>query len=114
VIQGHGACGANPSGKSVRTFGAQCVEVEVDVIFTRSARGIATGLKRSVSKSSRTKGRSKFQSAMSMLSLHLNRSGRNLSRGDRARLEAAKDELRRAFGRPLRGGGRAGARRKTA
>jgi len=31
VIQGHGARGPNPAGKSVRTFGAQCVEVEVDV-----------------------------------------------------------------------------------
>lgn len=31
MIQGHGARGPNPGGKSVRTFGAQCVEVEVDV-----------------------------------------------------------------------------------
>jgi xanthine dehydrogenase YagR molybdenum-binding subunit len=31
MIQGHGARGRNPEGKSVRTFGAQCVEVEVDV-----------------------------------------------------------------------------------
>jgi xanthine dehydrogenase YagR molybdenum-binding subunit len=31
MIQGHGARGPNPAGKSVRTFGAQCVEVEVDV-----------------------------------------------------------------------------------
>jgi len=31
MIQGHGARGPNPSGKSVRTFGAQCVEVEVDI-----------------------------------------------------------------------------------
>ncbi|MBI3967589.1 MAG: xanthine dehydrogenase family protein molybdopterin-binding subunit, partial [Chloroflexi bacterium] len=31
MIQGHGARGPNPEGKSVRTFGAQCVEVEVDV-----------------------------------------------------------------------------------
>ena len=31
MIQGHGARGPNPEGKAVRTFGAQCVEVEVDV-----------------------------------------------------------------------------------
>jgi xanthine dehydrogenase YagR molybdenum-binding subunit len=31
MIQGHGARGPNPKGKSVRTFGVQCVEVEVDV-----------------------------------------------------------------------------------
>jgi xanthine dehydrogenase YagR molybdenum-binding subunit len=30
MIQGHGARGPNPEGKSVRTFGAQLVEVEVD------------------------------------------------------------------------------------
>lgn len=68
-------------------------------IFTRTPRGIATGLKQAVLRSRRTKGRSKLQSAMSMLNLHINRSGRKLGRADRARLEAAKDELRRAFGR---------------
>jgi CO/xanthine dehydrogenase Mo-binding subunit len=31
MIQGHGIRGPNPQGKSVRTFGAQFVEVEVDV-----------------------------------------------------------------------------------
>jgi Protein of unknown function (DUF3175) len=68
-------------------------------IFMRSPRGIAAGLKQAVTKSRRTKGRSKFQSAMSMLNLHVNRAGRNLGRADRVRLEAAKRELRRLFGR---------------
>jgi CO/xanthine dehydrogenase Mo-binding subunit len=31
MIQGHGARGPNPQDKSVRTFGVQCAEVEVDV-----------------------------------------------------------------------------------
>jgi xanthine dehydrogenase YagR molybdenum-binding subunit len=31
MIQGHGAREANPKGKTVRTFGAHCVEVEVDI-----------------------------------------------------------------------------------
>jgi CO/xanthine dehydrogenase Mo-binding subunit len=31
MILGHGARGPNPEGKSVRTFGTQCVEVEVDM-----------------------------------------------------------------------------------
>src|SRR5690606_1041331 len=31
MIQGHGARAPNPKDKSVRTFGAQCVEVEVDL-----------------------------------------------------------------------------------
>jgi hypothetical protein len=72
-------------------------------IFTRSPAGIARGLRQSVLKSRRTRG-TKFQSAMSMLNLYINRSGRGLSARDRKRLEAAKDELRRAFGRPPRGG----------
>ncbi len=83
-------------------------------IFTRSPRGIATGLKQSVLKSRRRKGRSKFQSAMSMLNLHINRSGRKLGREDRARLEAAKDELRRAFGGAARDGRSASPRRRKA
>jgi hypothetical protein len=67
-------------------------------IFKRSPRAIAQGLKRSVLRSRRTKG-TKFQSAMSMLNLYLNRAGRGLAKRDRARLEAAKTELRKAFGR---------------
>src|SRR5438105_13855981 len=67
-------------------------------IFRRPARGIATGLKRSVERSRRTKG-TKFQSAMSMLNLYLNRAGKGLGARDRARLERAKVELRRVFGR---------------
>ena len=68
-------------------------------IFKRSPRAIATGLKRSVERSRRTKGRTKFQSAMSMLNLYLNRAGRSLEAADRRRLEAAKREVRKVFGR---------------
>jgi len=37
---------------------------------------------------------------MSMLNLSINRSGRSLPAPDRCRLERAKVELRKAFGRP--------------
>jgi hypothetical protein len=67
-------------------------------IFKRTPRGIARGLKASVLKSGRSRG-TKFQSAMSMLNLYINRAGRALTSADRRRLEAAKPELRRAFGR---------------
>ena len=83
-------------------------------IFTRSPHGIATGLRQAVLKSRRTRGRSKLQSAMSMLNLHINRSGRKLGRADRSRLEAAKDELRGVFGRPASGDRRPNSRRRTA
>ncbi len=67
-------------------------------IFKGSPEEIAASLKRSVMKSKRTKG-TKFQSAMSMLNLHINRSGKNLSATDRRRLEKAKHELRVVFGK---------------
>jgi hypothetical protein len=54
-----------------------------------------------VLRSRRTKG-TKFQSAMSMLNLYINRSGRNLGASERKRLEAAKEELRKAFRREPR------------
>jgi uncharacterized protein DUF3175 len=68
-------------------------------IFKRSPEGIARGLKTSVERSRRTKGRTKFQSAMSMLNLYINRAGRALPSKDRRRLDAAKAELRKVFGR---------------
>jgi hypothetical protein len=67
-------------------------------IFKGTPVEIARGLRRSALRSSRTKG-TKFQSAMSMLNLYVNRAGRSLSARDRRRLERAKVELRRAFGR---------------
>ena len=70
-------------------------------IFKGSPTAIARGLKRSVERSRRTKG-TKFQSAMSMLNLYINRTGRNLAAKDRKRLEAAKGQLRRVFRRQPR------------
>jgi len=68
-------------------------------IFKRPPHAIATGLKRSVERSRRTKGRTKFQSAMSMLNLYVNRAGRGLGATERRRLAAAKKELRKVFHR---------------
>ena len=67
-------------------------------IFKGSPAEIARGLKRSALRSRRTKG-TKFQSAMSMLNLYVNRAGRSLGAADRRRLARAKVELRRVFGR---------------
>ena len=67
-------------------------------IFKRPPHAIATGLKRSVARSRRTKG-TKFQSAMSMLNLYINRAGRGLGATERRRLELAKKELRKIFHR---------------
>jgi hypothetical protein len=68
-------------------------------LFKRAPDGIARGLKRAALQSRRTQG-TKFQSAMSMLNLYVNRAGRTLPSRERVRLEAAKEELRKVFGRP--------------
>jgi hypothetical protein len=64
-------------------------------------KAIAASLKRSAEASRRLKA-DPFRSAMSMLTFYINRAGKNLSEADRVRLEQAKDELRKAFGRPPR------------
>ena len=68
-------------------------------VFTRDdPKAIASSLKRSAERSKRRKG-TPFQSAMSMLTFYINRAGDNLPAQQRKVLEAAKDELRAAFGR---------------
>jgi hypothetical protein len=66
--------------------------------FTRSPKEIARVLKRSAEHSTRRKS-APFRSAMSMLTFYLNRAGRHLSPRQKQRIERAKDELRRLFGR---------------
>ncbi len=59
---------------------------------------IARSLKRSAEQSHRRKS-DPFRSAMSMLVFYINRAGTNLSATRKRKLEAAKGELRKAFGR---------------
>jgi Protein of unknown function (DUF3175) len=66
--------------------------------FTHSPKKVAQILTQAVLESDRTKG-TKFSSAMSMLNYYINRAGKNLGPGDKARLEQAKVELRRVFGK---------------
>jgi hypothetical protein len=62
-------------------------------------KDIADSLKESAEQSKRRKA-GPFQSAMSMLNFYINRAGKNLSAARRKKLEKAKDELRKDFGRP--------------
>ena len=63
-------------------------------VFSRTdPRSIARSLKRSADHSRRRKS-NPFRSAMSMLNFYINRAGKSLSKTRRARLEAAKEELR--------------------
>lgn len=67
-------------------------------VFKGTPRQIAASLKRSAVKSKRKKG-TPYQSAMSMLTFHINRGGKGIGAAQRRRLEQAKDELRRLFGK---------------
>ena len=77
---------------------SDALDLEDGVFKKSSPKAIAESLKRSAEESKRRKG-TPFQSAMSMLNFYINRGGKNLSEPQRVRLEKAKEELRKAFGR---------------
>jgi hypothetical protein len=77
---------------------SDALDLERGVFTKDDPRAIAESLKESAEESGRRKG-SPFQSAMSMLNFYINRAGRNLPQKRRRVLNAAKDELRRLFGR---------------
>lgn len=79
---------------------SHALRLEQGVFILKDPKKIAASLKRSAEASTRRKA-DPFRSAMSMLVFYINRAGKNLSEQDRARLETAKDELRKAFGRPV-------------
>lgn len=83
------------SGKVTRKSNA--LDLERSVFKKKSPKAIARSLKRSAEHSRRRKS-SPYRSAMSMLTFYINRGGKNLSAPEKKKLNAAKDELRHAFG----------------
>ncbi len=77
---------------------SHALDLEAGVFSKQDPRGIARSLKRSAERSSGRKSEP-YRSAMSMLTFYINRAGKQLSKTDLGRLEAAKDELRRLYGR---------------
>ena len=77
---------------------SDALDLERGVFSLADPKEIAASLKRSAEASKRRKA-DPYRSAMSMLVFYINRAGKNLSEADRARLEQAKDELRKAFGK---------------
>lgn len=78
---------------------SNALDLEPGVFTFDDPADIARSLKRSAECSDRRKA-DPFRSAMSMLTFYINRAGRQLHASQRARLEAAKDELRALFARP--------------
>jgi Protein of unknown function (DUF3175) len=77
---------------------SDALDLDPHIFESDDPRHIAESLKRSAEHSKRRKGTS-YQSAMSMLTFYINRAGHNLPAKRKAVLEAAKDELRKDFGR---------------
>jgi DMSO/TMAO reductase YedYZ molybdopterin-dependent catalytic subunit len=84
------------SGRVTATSDA--LDLKQDVFKQNSPAAIARSLKRSAERSHRRKS-DPYRSAMSMLVFYINRAGKNLPATRKRKLEAAKDELRKAFGR---------------
>jgi hypothetical protein len=80
---------------------SDALDLEEGVFTKDSPRKIALSLKRSADRSRRRKS-DPYRSAMSMLTFYINRAGKGLSKSRRAKLEAAKDELRDLYGRKRR------------
>lgn len=80
------------------TAHSRALDLERGVFKLKDPKEIAASLKRSAEASKRRKA-DPFRSAMSMLVFYINRAGKNLSKAERARLEQAKDELRKIFGK---------------
>lgn len=84
------------SGRVTATSDA--LDLKQDVFKQNSPAAIARSLKRSAEQSHRRKS-DPYRSAMSMLTFYINRAGRNLPAARKRKLEAAKDELRKVFGK---------------
>jgi hypothetical protein len=77
---------------------SNALDLEQGVFTLHHPKEIAASLKRSAEESTRRKS-DPFRSAMSMLTFYINRAGKSLKKTDRERLEKAKVELRKAFGK---------------
>ncbi|MBH5390630.1 DUF3175 domain-containing protein [Bradyrhizobium diversitatis] len=77
---------------------SDALDLKRGVFKLKDPRKIAASLKRSAEHSSRRKTGA-YRSALSMLTFYINRAGRTLPKTQRTRLERAKVELKRAFGK---------------
>ena len=77
---------------------SDALDLKGGVFAQRDPKSIARSLKQSAETSTRRKG-TPYQSAMSMLNFYINRAGHQLPDKQRAVLERAKAELRKAFGK---------------
>jgi hypothetical protein len=98
-----------PAGKPARktspkrwsqrvTKESDALDLKRGVFKLTDPKKIAASLKRSAEHSARRKA-SAYRSALSMLTFYINRAGKTLPKTQRDRLQRAKTELKRQFGR---------------
>ncbi|WP_079573247.1 DUF3175 domain-containing protein [Bradyrhizobium erythrophlei] len=80
------------------TAQSDALDLKQGVFKLTNPKKIAASLKRSAERSSRRKAGA-YRSALSMLTFYINRAGKGLPKTQRDRLERAKGELKRQFGR---------------
>jgi len=78
---------------------SNALDLDAGVFTWKDPARIAASLKRSAEASSRRKAEP-YRSALSMLTFYINRGGKNLPEARKTTLRRAKNELRKAFGRP--------------
>jgi hypothetical protein len=90
---------ASPKRWSKRvTRESDALDLKRGVFTLRDPKRIAASLKRSAEHSARRKTGA-YRSALSMLTFYINRAGKTLPKTQRERLERAKGELKKQFGR---------------
>jgi len=77
---------------------SHALDLDAGVFTLDDPKRIAASLKRSAEESHRRKAEP-YRSALSMLVFYINRAGKNLPAARRRKLEQAKIELRKQFGR---------------
>lgn len=77
---------------------SDALDLKGGVFKLTDPKKIASSLKRSAERSSRKKTGS-YRSALSMLTFYVNRAGKTLPKTQRARLDRAKGELKKLFGK---------------
>jgi hypothetical protein len=94
-----GAAKPSPKRWSQRvTRESDALDLKQGVFKLTDPKKIAASLKRSAERSSRRKTGA-YRSALSMLTFYINRAGKTLPKTQRDRLQRAKTELKRQFGR---------------
>ncbi|HEY2210376.1 MAG TPA: DUF3175 domain-containing protein [Bradyrhizobium sp.] len=90
---------ASPKRWSQRvTRESDALDLKRGVFKLTNPKKIAASLKRSAERSSRRKAGA-YRSALSMLTFYINRAGKTLPKTQRHRLQRAKTELKRQFGK---------------